>query len=560
MVEFKHKIPTVVEQLGLPYRLPSVAHMSFLSAVDSPAQLNICDSASFVSFFQHHGTFPPVDVIVLDEYHLNSRPHLVARLLLTHLLPSAHPPQVVLVSATPPDRPPPPVRMDGLTVNTMPIPDPLANPLPPIYLRKNLGKYGNDTLLVIADSCVTAHGLAEQIQAAGENAATLCPCITPERTADYFRSYLSDITFVATPDTEAGLTVDCAYMVNPGTVLRVNFQNGVLYPGVFQLGPRQAVQRLGRAGRLRHTVVFTSPGSADPTDDTPSPVLAGEAYLHILAATGAHPDSPDAVFANRAFPRLAQCTQALAIKAVRAPTPVLAIYRHSSTGELFTEFGGSHGGFVEECGPLLRLFTWPGGRAFAPYVDLTAPHDPSSGQTLQSLKSLSNALFSAKPALAGRLDINQALVYAAREPEAFASAIWLALKELEGPPNLTVHDSSPHSSRSRPDYMFGQVGFRAWMVLAALGASVNVSFIDTNGTVDRRPTFRGDSFSYSSARILNDSGKVDDELVTQLLLPHLRPVAITYLLQDDPDLSTDLRSFRHCRQRSGNPWFRNLKL
>lgn len=559
MVEFKFRIPMLVEQLSLDYRLPTVAHNAFNGAIDSPAQLNVCTSTDLLRFVIANGCYPPVDVIVLDEFHLPREDHVICRQLLQHLRNNPNPQKLIFVSATPPDEPPPPVRTAGLTINELKMPDPLSEPLPPIYLRRTLGKYGNDVYLIIADSCVTSHKLVARLHEAGENACSICPCVSPERTERYFKAFTEDFTFVATPDTEAGLTVDCSYMANPGTVLKTHFRSGVLYSAVFRLGPRQTVQRLGRAGRLRHTIVFTDPGTGDGGLDAPSPVSAGAGYLHTLAYSGQHPTTTDSALAVREFPRLSHMTPLGAFTALKTPTPVLSIYRTDRNGNTFVEFGGKALGFVEQCGPLMKLFTWPGGRAFSPFLDLTTYHDPTAGQTIESLRSLSEAAFSSKPALAASLDIDRALGYAEREPGAFATAIWLALKETRGEPNLTGHDL--HSERTTPSYMFGRLGFRAWCVLAGLGAYVDVvrHNFAKNG-IDRRPTFRGESFSYCSYDVLGADGKVSDAKVTALLLPHLKPVSITFLLQDDPDLSTNLCHFRFARGRSSNGWFNALKL
>lgn len=86
MNEFLNKIPRQLARERTGDLAPIVAHNSFLSLVDSPAQLNICDSQDLLIYFYQYGTFPPVDVIFLDEYHLTRRAHVLCRALLENVL------------------------------------------------------------------------------------------------------------------------------------------------------------------------------------------------------------------------------------------------------------------------------------------------------------------------------------------------------------------------------------------------------------------------------------------------------------------------------------------
>jgi hypothetical protein len=566
LVEARFRVPDAVARLKLSHTIPEVAHCTFLNFIDSPAQLNLCDSSAFVSFVHKFGCFPPVDVIVLDEYHLPDHNHLLAYFYLMHLSPVLNPPRVLFVSATPLDAPPPPVRTDGLTVTTLPVPDIMAPPSGTIYSRQVLGRYGNNVLLVVADCCASAHRLARTLNDLGEAAGCLCACGTVEASAALLRERNRDFTFVATPLTEAGITVNCSHMVNPGKSVRMVFDRGVLHVADLLLGPRQSVQRLGRAGRLRHTLVYTETARGEEALDSPSPVSLGAAYVGVFALTGTRPDSPRLTPALREFPRVSEAGYYAALAGLVAPTPVLELYKRDADGELFSEFGGSASGFVEQCGPHLRLFTWPGGRAFAPFVDLTQPHDPTEGQTLASLKSLSDTLYQARFGSA-EVDLEAALAHARTEPEAFAQAIWLGLSQLDGESNLWSNDVTRVRDRGRPSYMFGSVGGRAWEVLASLGGTVEMVGTEIthpgepdNYRIDRLVHFRGQTFSYRSSKIMDDDRMVDEKKVTALLVPHLRPVAATYAIQSDRTVTTDLSSFAKFRPRSANPWFRSLPL
>lgn len=108
--------------------------------------------------------------------------------------------------------------------------------------------------------------------------------------------------------------------------------------------------------------------------------------------------------------------------------------------------------------------------------------------------------------------------------------------------------------------MLGPTGVKAWEILERLGGYVSVEPEDSPADVEvsRYFHFRGDRFSFRSTAILNSDGRVDDMLVTQLLLPPLRPVAATQVLLNHPDLAIDLAAFREHRARSSNPWFKSL--
>ncbi len=376
-------------------------------------------------------------------------------------------------------------------------------------------------------------------------------------------------TFVATPDTEAGLDTSCSHLVNPGTAVRTVFENGVLYSSVFRLGRRQSVQRRGRAGRSRHTIVYTVRGVGNEGLDSCSPVDAATASMKVMKATGHMPDSPDCKTSLEQFPRLEKVTPTTIVKSLRGKTPVLELYRRNKDGQTFKEFGGDADNFVEECGPDLRLYTCQGGQSFSPVRDLTTFHDPTEGQTIESLKSLAEAAMKERPHLVAKLDIYKALDFADQEPEAFSKAIWLALKETRGESNLRIEDdgedlASVHNCQT--SYMFGDLGNRAWLILERPGAYHKPTFAKggpdgkEKKLVHRTLHFRGDCFNYCATAVLGDDRFVSNQKVTDLLYPHLKPVLITYLLQDDPKLCRNLHTLKHVQDRSNNEWFRNLKL
>lgn len=508
-------------------------------------------------------TFPPVDVLVLDEYHLGT-PHVVrSRFLLRHCFSpvSFDPPQaVVLVSATPPDEPPPPVRTTGITLVRTKIPDPLTYPVAPIYRLSAFPRFSNNYLLIVVDSCEAAHILRDRLTDLGEVVFSLCKCPTPEQAARFLQDYPSSATVIATPDTEAGITVPCSYMVNPGTALKVEFQQSVIVPLVTHLGPKQANQRLGRAGRLGHTVVYLPPDGEERPTDNASFVLLAEAYLQVLALTGSHPRGPEALLVADRFTRLPKLSPSAAIATLTQRQPLVALYQADNTGERYLEYGGTSRTFVKDNAQDFRLFKWPGGSAYAPYLDLCAPHDLTKGMTLGLQRSISDAILDKHPELIPAINLDSALDAALKDPNPYAEAIWRALKELDGPTNLHGPGIGPTHERVQPSYMLGPTGAKAWKVLQSLGGytRIQVTGDQRDPHVHRFFHYGKDSFSFRSTRILNSSGRVDELLVTELLLPPLRPVAATQVLLNHPDLAIDLASFRAHRERSSNPWFKSL--
>ncbi len=193
MANFAYRIPAAIETRNLPFSRPNVAHCDFLSIVDSPAQLNICESKDIEEFFDRHGTFPPVDVILLDEYHLPRSEHVRLRIILTHVSTIYRSPTIIFASATPPDEEPPPVRTSGLTINYVDIPDPLTLPVPAIYQLSKHKPYGNMLLLIIVDSCPACHTLVERLRNLGERVLPLYPCIAREAATEWLRRETHDM-------------------------------------------------------------------------------------------------------------------------------------------------------------------------------------------------------------------------------------------------------------------------------------------------------------------------------------------------------------------------------
>jgi hypothetical protein len=557
---FEERMPRTIKTKRLPLTPPSSAHCGFTTLIDSPAQLNISDTDEFYEFYGNHGAYPPADFVLLDEYHLARENHVIVRIMLAHMVLKIRPPIVIFVSATPPDEETPPLRTDGLSINYVEIPDILSTPVPFQFRLSKLKKFGQNLMLTFADCCEVAHEHVSQLKALGEDATSLCACLTPEEGKEAILNHTRDHTFVTTPEAEAGLDLNLSHGVNPNTAVRMYFKDGVLYKGVFRLGPRQVVQRLGRFGRSCHTLVWTQKLDenevADETLDSCSPVDAAKGAMIVMEATGVFPDGPDCQVACKHFPRLKKVTVEAIRIALKAQTPVMELYRRNTHGVLFREFGGTAPRFVEECGADLRLFMWCGGRAFAPFLDLTTNHDPTTGQTLESIKSLSQAALDHRPHLSQHLDIDRALKYAERDPTSFAEAIWLALKQTKGESNL--HSRSTDPTRLTTEYMFGNIGNRAWKVVESLGGYLETK---NNGKyIDRTLHFRDDLFKYTSSDVLGEDGRVSNKKITNLLLPHLKPVAITFLLQDDPSVATNLCNFKHALPRCNNDWFRSLSL
>jgi hypothetical protein len=407
---------------------------------------------------------------------------------------------------------------------------------------------------------LAAHALVRRLNGLGERACLLCPCLSAEVCSGYLRDYRTQSTFVATPDTEAGLNVDCSHFLTTNCASRTVFRNGILYLSVFSLAPKQAVQRLGRAGRSRHTLVYDCLSAAPPGTDEASPVDCALAYLYILSYSSRHPESADMALALSSFPLLSSITPSAATTALTCPSPVLEVYRRDSSGVPFIEYGGTSPGFAEAVGPHVYLFTWPSGSCFSPYLDLTRHHDPTLGQDLNTLRRLARSAYATlPPSLRRPPDITSSLSAAERDPGSYSEAIWLALKELSGPTNLHG-DLSAVSDRTTPRYMFGEVGYRAWLCLERLGATCHTSPSATPQMIDRTVRFRNESFSYRSSGHLDPAtGRVSEAAVTALLSNHLEPLHHISSLRNTPK-NINLTLFRSLKLYSSNSWFNSLAL
>jgi hypothetical protein len=501
-----------------------------------------------------HGRYPPVDVIFLDEYHLPSPVNLWARMLLTSVSAEPRNVSVLMASATPPDEEPPAVRLSGLTVTRTGPLDPFSKPLEPYFRRSCLRPFGNGVHLIIVDCCSAAHSLVVELNSLGDLAAALCPCVNPEAAAHLLSNTKSNYTLVATPHTEAGLDVDCSHYTTTNEAVRMVYQSGVLMSQLVSLAPKQTVQRLGRAGRSRHTLVYSAESRAPVGSDDPSEVDCAVGCLLVLASTGRPPETPEATIAFRRFPRLKTFSAHAAKLCVEQPDPATYAYTINNRGELYSEFGGTAAGYADDCGPEMRLFAWPGGMAFSPYLDLTRYHRPGAGQNQSSVLALAEALHKSRGS--PTLSLTAALSSARAAPSAFAPYIWKALLSLEGPTNLS---GSLPTTRASAEYMFGSVGSQWWAVLAGLGGSIAVR-PHTNGDIDRICSWQGSLFSYCSSTVLGPDSKVDDQLVSDLLSTHLKPIAIIYAFRDDPSTCTDLSAYSSAKARSQNSWFTGLPI
>jgi hypothetical protein len=564
LVEFKSRIPNTIARLGLNFLCPSVCICDFSLFVDCTCQLTICTADQLTAFVQTKTMLPPVDYIILDEYHLGTQGVINARFLLRHctpLCPGFENQKVVLVSATPPDEPPPPIRLSGLTIVKLDVPDPLTLPTPPIYILGCHKPFSNNCLLTVVDSCEAAHTLSERLINLNERCFCLCACPTPEVVARALDSFTYDCTFIATPDTEAGITVPCSIMVNPGLARRIDFKEGVIVPHVASLGERQSNQRLGRAGRLGHTIVYTQ-NAGPPQSDSASIVSLGNAYILVLALSAGHPRSLEANLASERFKRLLQLTPRGATKCLTSASPMVALYKVDNDGHHYREFGGSSTTFVVDNAMDFRLFKWPGGSAYAPYLDLCGEHDLSKSSPLSLQKSIADSITARDPSVLMGITIESAVLKAESSPRIFSQAIWQALKTLDGPSNLSGPEVIPPThERCQIPYMLSPIGARCWLILRALGGRFTTRHGgSTNGLVTtlREFSFSGERFSYDSSSILDPKGMVDPLRVAALLLPALSPVVATSALADNPKYSIDLTHFRSFAPRSSNSWFKRI--
>ncbi|UQS94393.1 MAG: putative movement protein [Corpardiv virus 2] len=582
LTEFNQRIPDTIRKLRLKMFSPKATLVNYVSNWYFTTPLLLMTAEDFVSFVAKHRAFPPVDMLIQDEYHLQSRASTETRMILFNVRSTfpGNNPTIIFVSATPPDEPVPPPRTSGITKVECKIPDIMTRPIPDIYRRTKHHRYSNNYLLIVADSCESAHRLTTDLQDLSEDVFCACACPSPSTVDTFLRTVHSNYTVITTPDTESGMTFPCSHMVNPGTSVTAIFRNRVVIQQSISLSQAQASQRAGRAGRSGHTVLFTAPSPRSAPATTSNPIVTGSAYLLVLALTHSHPRSSEAIAITNTFPRLPNTSPRAAQECLLSNPALIGLYRMDNHGQLYAEFGGSSTTFAQDNAADLTLFKWPTGSAYAPFLNTLAEHDLTKGMTKASIDTITETIATSQMLQLSSLP--DALQVAAQEPTTYSPYLWLAFKQLHGPTNLhvAVKPTDPlqdysNNDRCSLEYMLTPTGLAAWHILTQLGATYQTQTVryhkggvgPSGNTLDsdydycsRQLCFQNETIEYSSKALLDDTGKVSEAKVTSLLLTNLRPLLITTALTQRPDSCCDLSLMSHLFNRSNNPWLNSLNL
>lgn len=577
LAEFNQRIPNTAKKLGINVYCPKATLATFTTVWDYDSPLLIMTTQAFLEFVNRHRCFPPCDLLVNDEYHLQGRFSTETRFVLMHTR-SAVPdndPTIIMVSATPPDEPPPPPRLSGITFVESPIPDVMTRPVPDIYIRSKHPRYSNNYLLIVTDSCESAHSLHRDLTDLGENVFLACACPTPSTVDVFLRTVHSETTVITTPDTESGMTFPCSHMVNPGTASTTLFERRVVIQRSVTLSLAQANQRAGRAGRSGHTILFTAPLPKTAPAVQANPVVLGGAYLLVLHLTRSHPRSPEAAQATALFPRLKLVKPPAASICRQSNFPLLEMYRHDNAGNVYKEYGGTSTTFAEDNSSDLVLFKWPSGSAYAPFLNTLADHNLTTGMNDDLVKSITEQIASSRALTLPSID--NALTKAEAEPATFTPYLWQAFKAFDGKPNLTmeVKPTDPltdfkTSDRTSLPYMLTASGCRAWEIIHSQGGQYNVftsrpssphsTDSPLKDTGHRQFVWQDEIVEFSSIKLLNSAGSIEPSFVEAILLKAMRPVLITHASLSDPSLTTDLVTIPAITARSSNSWLNSLEL
>nr|QED42961.1 putative MP [Leucocoprinus gammaflexivirus D] len=580
LTEFNKRIPDTMRKLKIKGYCPKATLVNFQATWFYETPLLIMTAATFVHFVSTHRAFPPCDLLIHDEYHLQNRFSTETRMIMDNCRSTfpGNNPTMILVSATPPDEPVPPPRTSGITTVLCDIPDIMTRPVPDIYRRSKHLKYSNNYLLIVADSCESAHRLETALRNLGEEVFCACACPSPATVDIFLRHITSNYTVICTPDTESGMTFPCSHMVNPGTSVTALFQDRIVIQKSITLSRAQAAQRAGRAGRSGHTILFTAPLPDTAPPIIVNPIVLGSAYLLVLSLTHHHPTSNEALFATHTFPRLLNCSVRAAQECLLSHPALIGLYKVDNEGTVYSEFGGSATTFATDNANDLTLFKWPGGSAYAPFLNTLAEHDLTKGMTPESIRSITEQIAMTRNLPVGALP--DALAAASREPEIFAPYLWSAFEQLAGPSNLSrdVSPTAPLSdfagtNRCQLEYMLTPMGAQAWRILERLGGTFKLTterFLKGSTNPQQKVldhakdychrtfTFRNASIHYSSDPLLGDDNKVSPSKVENLLLVALRPVLITHSALQQPGISVDLLDHLHNLTRTNNPWLSKL--
>nr|WOC33730.1 putative movement protein [Nigrospora aurantiaca tobamo-like virus 1] len=368
--EFKHILPTLARRIGAP-NVPPVSFIAPSVAKPPFTPLMVTTTEKYLEYFEYFGRVFPVDVVVVDEFHLPIE-SMVKMVELVRTFELAE--KYVLVSATAegvrvePALPPAVTSLTGrLEVGVLPKKMEGSDLDPRRWATR-----GDGTYAVVAPSVA----IAKELNATYKKWGLTSYLHTRDTfVSEYVRAvsdYRPNITHVLEPGVEAGVTISMAVLVSMGASTAVRYDGKVVVEDTQPLDKISAIQRGGRAGRVVPTLYIQPP--PPDTDPPSSSALYYRAQAMIwLRAFGAdlQRNTRDPIF--QTFPRLKNVSRELARACISDKAdPFVAVYKHNNEGKVYEECGGDGSGFMELAGSELFLYHWPGGYFVAPIANLAS--------------------------------------------------------------------------------------------------------------------------------------------------------------------------------------------
>ncbi|AZT88675.1 putative movement protein [Acidomyces richmondensis tobamo-like virus 1] len=368
--EFRNVLPNLFAAGIIDAPVPAVEFVAPTVSKPPFAPLAVTTTQKLLEFFDYFGSFPPVDYLVIDEFHLPI-PSMVEVVEFVRTFTLV--PKYILVSATAqgfsvqPQLPSAVTPIYGnLPMGTIPS-EPVGSDLDP----RRWSNRGDGTVAVVAPSIAVANKLTALYKSWHLRVYT----ITRETfVSDYMlaaTNYVPGTVYVLEPGVEAGVTLSMSVLISMGCTTAVRYDGRVVVEDTQPLDPIAAIQRGGRGGRVRPTLYIQPRAPEAVVAKSSADYYRAQAIIKAVAL-GAHTQHWQDDDIVETFPKLKTLTRSLAISALSAPgDPFVAVYSRNANGDIYRECGGSGTGFAELAARELLLYHYPGGFFIAPIADFS---------------------------------------------------------------------------------------------------------------------------------------------------------------------------------------------